>query len=174
MQYFFSYYILRQQTILADVTVGCQSNGRRVSSISDLLAPAAKSSVDGTACSRLPWPAVLPGRTHCPIIYSHPWLVYPSTHPHLLLFSSDDSRTSQPSYSPPHGQPLLCLPQLRVIPFIGLAIVHHPGALNAVWLTWSRNDFQQKSTIHAEDDSWVHDRSKEVPPYYAENNDSST
>ena len=28
--------------ILADVTVGCQSNGRRVSSISDLLAPAAK------------------------------------------------------------------------------------------------------------------------------------
>ena len=41
MQDFFTYYI-RQQTILADVTVGCQSNDRRVSSISDLLAPAAK------------------------------------------------------------------------------------------------------------------------------------
>ena len=31
--------------------------------------------------------------------YSHPWTVYPSTHPHLLLFSGDDSRTSQLSYS---------------------------------------------------------------------------
>ena len=41
MQDFFSYYI-RQQMILADVTIGCESNDRRVSSISDLLAPAAK------------------------------------------------------------------------------------------------------------------------------------
>ena len=46
MQDFFSYYI-HQQTILADVTVGCQSNGRRVSSISDLLAPAAKAAPAG-------------------------------------------------------------------------------------------------------------------------------
>ena len=46
MQDFFSYYI-RQQTILADVTVGCQSNGRHVSSISDLLAPAAKAAPAG-------------------------------------------------------------------------------------------------------------------------------
>ena len=46
MQDFFSYYI-RQQTTLADVTVGCQSNGRRVSSISDLLAPAAKAMLAG-------------------------------------------------------------------------------------------------------------------------------
>ena len=67
MQDFFSYYI-RQQTILADVTVGCQSNGRRVYSISDLLAPAAKSSAGGTTCSRLLWPVVLPGRPHSPII----------------------------------------------------------------------------------------------------------
>ena len=67
MQDFFSYYI-RQQTILADVTVGCQSNDCRVSSISDLLAPAAKSSAGGTACSRLLWPAVLLGRPHGPII----------------------------------------------------------------------------------------------------------
>ena len=47
MQDFYSDYILRQQTILADVTVGCQSNGRRVSSISDLLAPAAKAAPAG-------------------------------------------------------------------------------------------------------------------------------
>ena len=46
MQHFFSYYI-RQQMILADVTVGCQSNGRRVSSISDILAPAAKAAPAG-------------------------------------------------------------------------------------------------------------------------------
>ena len=43
---FFSYYI-HQQTILADVTVGCQSNARRVSSISDLPAPAAKAAPAG-------------------------------------------------------------------------------------------------------------------------------
>ena len=46
MQDFFSYYIC-QQTILADVTGGCQSNGRRVSSISDLLAPATKAALAG-------------------------------------------------------------------------------------------------------------------------------
>src|SRR3989337_1528675 len=67
MQDFFTYYI-RQQMILADVTVGCQSNGRRVSSIFDLLAPAAKSSAGGTACSSLPWPVVLPCRPHRPLL----------------------------------------------------------------------------------------------------------
>ena len=62
--------------ILADVTVGCQSNGRCVSSISDLLAPAAKSSAGGTACSLLPWPAVLPRRPHRPLLL--PLLARPS------------------------------------------------------------------------------------------------
>ena len=33
--------------ILADVTIGCQSNDRRVSSISDLLAPAVKAAPTG-------------------------------------------------------------------------------------------------------------------------------
>ena len=69
--------------------------------------------------------------------YSHPWPVYPSTHPHLLLFSGDGNRTIQPSYSPPRGQPLSCLPRLRVVPFIGLAIVHRPGALGTAWSTMS-------------------------------------
>ena len=69
--------------------------------------------------------------------YSHPWPVYPSTHPHLLLFSGDGSRTSQPSYSPPRGQPLPCLPRLRVGPFIGLAVVNRPRALGAAWSTMS-------------------------------------
>ena len=80
--------------ILADVTVGCQSNGRRVSSISDLLAPTAKSSADGTACSRLPWTAVLPRRPHRPY-YSHRWPGHPSTQPHPLLFCGEDSLTPQ-------------------------------------------------------------------------------
>ena len=118
-------------------TVRCQSNGNRASSVFDLPAPAAQTSAVGTACSRLLWPAVLPGRPHGPIIYSHPWPVYPSTHPHLLLFSGDGSRTSQPSYSPPRGQPLPCLPRLRVVPFVGLAVVHRPGALGAAWSTMS-------------------------------------
>ena len=49
-------------------TVRCQSNGNRASSVSDLPAPATQTSTDGTACSRLPWPSVLPGRPHGPTI----------------------------------------------------------------------------------------------------------
>ena len=142
----------------------------RVSSISDLLAPAAKSSTGGTACSRLPWPAVLPHRPHCPTLL-HCWPGHSSTHPHLLLFSGDDSRTSKPLYSPPRGQPLPSLPRLRVVLFLGLTIVHRPGALGAAWST---TDFHRKSTVRGEPDSWVHGGRKEVPPYYAQNNCSST
>ena len=61
-------------------TVKCQSNGNRASSVSDLPAPAAQTSAVGTACSRLPWPAVLPRRPHHPY-YSHRWSGHPSTHP---------------------------------------------------------------------------------------------
>ena len=92
---FFSYYI-RQQTILADVTDGCQSNGRRVSSISDLLAPAAKAAPAGP-----PAPASH-GRLCCHAglsapYYSHRWPGHPSTHPHPLLFCGDGSLTLQPN-----------------------------------------------------------------------------
>ena len=88
--------------------------------------------------------------------------------------ASHRSRTSEPSYSSPRGLPLPRLPRLRVVPFLGLAVVHRPGALGAAWSTWSRNDFHRTWTICGEADSWVHGGSKEVPPYYAENNDSST
>ena len=170
MQDFFSYYI-RQQTILADVTVGCQSNGRRVSSISDLLAPAAKSSAGGTACSRLPC------RPHRPLLL--PPLARPSLYsPTPLLFCGDGSltpqRTSEPSYSSTRGHPLPRLPRLCVVPFLGLAVVHRPGALGAAWSTWLRNGFHRTWTVRGEADSWVHGRSKEVPPYYVQNNYSST
>ena len=62
----------------------------------------------------------------------------------------------------------------RVVPFLGLAVVHRRGALCTAWSTWSRNDFHRKSTVHGEADSWVHGRSKEVPPYYVQNTYSST
>ena len=58
--------------------------------------------------------------------------------------------------------------------FLGLAVVHRPGALGAAWSTWSRNGFHRTWTVHGEADSWVHGRSEEVPPYYAQNNYSST
>ena len=50
------------------VIVGCPSNDRRASSISTLPAPAAQTSADGTACSLLPRPAMLPRRPHRPIV----------------------------------------------------------------------------------------------------------
>ena len=75
--------------------------------------------------------------------YSDRWPDHPSTHPHPLLFCGDGSltpqRTSEPSYSSTRGHPLPRLPWLRVVPFLGLAVVHRPGALGAAWSTWSRN-----------------------------------
>ena len=79
-----------------------------------------------------------------------------------------------PSYSSTRGHPLPRLTRLRVVPFLGLAAVHHRGALGVAWSTWSRNDFHRTWTVRGEADSWVHGGSKEVPPYYAENNDTST
>ena len=73
--------------------------------------------------------------------------------------ASHRSRTSEPSYSSPRGLPLLCLPRLRVVPFLGLVVVHHRGALHAAWSTWSRNNFHRKSTVRGEADSWVHGHS---------------
>ena len=119
--------------------VRCQSNGNRASSLPDLPAPATQTSAVGAACSRLPWPAVLPRRPHRPTLL-HCWPGHSSTHPHLLLFSGDGSRTSKPSYSPPRGQPLPSLSRLPVVPFLGLAVVHRSGALGAAWSTWSMND----------------------------------
>ena len=90
------------------------------------------------------------------------------------MAASHRSRTSKPSYSSTRGHPLPCLPRLRVVPFLGLAVVHRPGPLGAAWSTWSRNDFHRTWTVRGESDTWVHGRSKEVPPYYAQNNYSST
>ena len=75
------------------------------------------------------------------------------------MSASPRSRTSEPSYSSPRGHPLPHLPRLRVVPFLGLAVVHRRGALHAAWSTWSRNDFHRKSTVRGEADSWVHGHS---------------
>ena len=163
--------------ILASVTVRCPSNGRRASSTSGLLAPAAQSSAGRAACSCLPWPAVLPRRPHRP--HTTPTAgqaIPPLTHTpcySAATAASHRSRTSEPSYSSPRGLPLLRLPRLRVVPFLGLAVIHRPGALGAAWSTWSRNGFHRTWTVRGEADSWVHGRSKEVPPYYVQNNYSS-
>ena len=47
----------------------------------------------------------------------------------------------------------------RIVPFLGLAVVHRRGALRVAWSTWSRNDFHRKSTVRGEVDSWVHGHS---------------
>ena len=161
--------------ILSPVTVGLlTSNGHPASSTSDFLARA----VQTTACSCLPWSDVLPRRPHRP----HTTPTAGQTIPPLIhtpcysaaTASSHRSRTSEPSYSSPRGFPLLRLPRLRVVPFLGLAVVHRPGALAAAWSTWSTADFHRKSTIRGEADRWVHGGRKEVPPYYTQNNYSST
>ena len=141
------------------MAVRCPSNGRRASSTSGILAPATQSSVGRAACSCHPWPAVLTRRPHRP--HTTPTAgqaIPPLTHTpcySAATAASHRSRTSEPSYSSPRGHPLSCLHQLFVIPFLGLAVVHRPGALGTAWSTWSRNDFHRKSTVRGEADSWV-------------------
>ena len=157
------------------MTVRCPSNGRRASSTSGLLAPAAQSSAGRAACSCLPCPAMLPPRPHRPLLL--PSLARPSLHsptPPVILRRRQHSRTSEPLYSSPRVHPLPRLPRLRVVPFLGLAVVHHRGALGAAWSIWSRNDFHRTWTVRGEAYSWVHGSRKEMPPYYAQNNYSST
>ena len=157
--------------ILGLVTVRCPSNGRSASSTSGLLAPAAQTSTGRASCSCLPWPAAMRRRPHRPLL--HPPLAGPSlhsTHPHTLLFCGDGSAAE-----PVHPRtPLRVGIHCRVFPFLGLAVVHRPGALSAAWATWSRNGFHRTWTVRGEADSWVHGRSNEVPPYYVQNNYSST
>ena len=96
--------------------------------------------------------------------YSRRWPSHPSTHPHLLLLSGDGRRTSKPSYSrtPLHvGNNCRVFPaSVSFIPFLGLAVIHHPGALGAAWSMWSTTDMHLKWTVRAETDSWVHGRTQ--------------
>ena len=143
------------------MTVRCPSNGRSASSTSGLLGPATQSSAGRAACSCLPWPAVLLRRPHRPHTtptagQGIPILTHTPCYS-AATAASHHSRTGEPSYSPLRGQQLSCLPQLRVVPFVGLAVVHRPGALGAAWST---NDIHQKWTVRGEADSWVHGRTQ--------------
>ena len=143
------------------MTVRCPSNGRSASSTSSLLALAAQSNVGRVACSCLPWPAVLPRRPHRPPTTPTAGQAIPPLHsptPPVILRRRQRSRTSEPSYSSSRGHPLLHLPRLHVVPFLGLAVVHRRGALGAAWSMWSTTDFHRKSTVRGEADSWVHGR----------------
>ena len=146
------------------MTVRCPSNGDHASSTSGLLAPAAQSSAGRAACSCLPWPVVLPRRPHHP--HTTPTAgqaIPPLTHTpcySAATAASHHSRTSEPSYSSLRGLPLLRLARLRVVPILGLAIVHRRGALGAAWSMWSTTDFHRKSTVRGEADSWVHGRTQ--------------
>ena len=62
--------------------------------------------------------------------------------------------------TPPCGKQLPSIPWLHGVPFLGLAIVHCPGALGAAWSTWSMNDIHRKWTVRGEADSWVHGRTQ--------------
>ena len=128
--------------------VRCPSNGRSASSTSGLLAPAAQSSTGRAVCSCLPWPVVLPQRppTTSTASQAIPLLTHTPCYS-AATAASHRSRTSEPSYSSPRGLPLPRLPRLPVVPFLGLAVIHRPGALGAAWSMWSRNDFHRKSTV---------------------------
>ena len=41
----------------------------------------------------------------------------------------------------------------RVVPFLGLAVVHRRGALGAAWSMWSTTDFHRKGTMRGDADS---------------------
>ena len=96
--------------------------------------------------------------------YSHRWPSHPSTHPHMLLFSDDGRRTSKPSYSAWETTaeysmaPCHSLPRPRRCPPPWCS---RRGLVNVV--------------LHVErltaGSTAAH---KEMPPYYAQNNDSST
>ena len=62
----------------------------------------------------------IPPLTHNPCYYA-------------TMVASQQSRTSEPTYSSPRGHPPPRLPWLHV-PFLGLAVVHRPGALGVVVL----------------------------------------
>ena len=105
----------------------CPSNGHSASSTSGLLASAAQISAGHAACSCLSWPAVMPWGPHRPLLLPPLAQGIPLL-THTPCFSaatvaSRRSRTSEPSYSSLCGLPLLRLPRLRVVPFLGLAVV---------------------------------------------------
>ena len=140
------------------MTVGCPSNGRRASSISALPAPAAQTSAGGTACSLLPVASCAAAQASPPHRIPIAGLAIPLL-THTCCYSpvtADEPVNPRTVVLPPCGKQLPSLPCLRVISFLGLSVVHRPGALGAAWSTWSTTDMHLKWTVRGEADSSVH------------------
>ena len=140
------------------MTVGCPSNGRRASSISALPAPAAQTSAGGTACSLLPAVGCAAAQASPPHRTPIAGLAIPLL-THTCCYSpatADEPVNPRTDVPPLRGKQLSSLPRLRDVPFLGLAVVHRPGALGASWSMWSMNDIHRKWTARGEADSRVH------------------
>ena len=140
-------------------TVGCPSNGRRASSIFALPAPAAQTSAGKTACSLLPAVGSAAAQASPPHRTPIAGLAIPLL-THTCCYSPAMADEPVNSRTPPRGKQLPSIPWLRFVPFLGLAVVHRPGALGAAWSTWSTTDMYLKWTLRGEADSWVHGRTQ--------------
>ena len=141
-------------------TVGCPSNGRRASSISALPAPAALRTAGGTACSLLPAAGCAIAQASPPHRTPIAGLAIPLL-THTCCYSPATIDEPVNPRTPPRGKQLPSIPWLRVVPFLGLTVIHRPGALGAAWSTWSMNDnIHRKWTVRGEAHSWVHGRTQ--------------
>ena len=116
------------------VTVGLPSNGCRASSISALPAPAGQTITGGTACSLLP--VVGSAAAHASPPHRTPIAgLAISLLTHTCCYSPATADEPVNPRTPPRGKQLSSILWLRVIPFLGLAVVHCPGALDTAWST---------------------------------------
>ena len=142
------------------MTVGWPSNGRRASSISALPAPAAQTSAGGTACSLLRAAGSAAAQASPP----HRTPIAGLAIPLLTRTSCYSPATTEEPVNPrtvvlpSMWEKLPSLPCLRILPFLGLVVIHRPGALGAAWSTWSTTDMHLKCVVCGEADRWVHGR----------------
>ena len=164
--------------ILAPVTVRCPSNGRSASSTSSLLAPAAQSSAGRAACSCHPWPAVMPRRPHRPLLL--PPLARPSLHsptPPVILRRRQPHTAAEP-VNP--RTPLRLGIHCRIFPGSASSPSEASPSSTALVFSAQRGQCGQRPTsigrvLYVERlTAGSMAACKEMPPYYAQNNDSST
>ena len=96
---------------------------RRASSISALPAPAAQTSAIGTAYSLLPVAGCAAAQASLPHRTPIAGLAIPLL-THTCCYSPGTAGELVNPRSPPCGKQLPSLPWLRVVPFLGLAVVH--------------------------------------------------
>ena len=136
-------------------TVGCPSNGGRASSISALPAPATQTSAGGTTCSLLLVAGCAAAQASPPHRTPIAGLAIPLLTHTCCYFPAMADEPVNPR-TPLRRKQLLSIPWLRVFLFLGLTVVHRPGALSVAWSTWSTTDMHLKWTIRGEANSWVH------------------